>query len=241
MAEQTMQPALASASATWGWFNVLSATRLYDLVTRLVFISAILFLALPSAAGVATRAGVHPGAWDLALLADLLARTGVLLFFVLAALLVLIRLRPLSKAPGLQPRLSALAGSFLLLGVALFPRHDLSIGLNLLSAGLIFLGHALAVVALAWLGRSFSIMAEARRLVTDGPYAMVRHPLYAAEVIGAIGLFLQYASPWTALLMMISLGFQIQRMRNEERVLGATFPEYAAYAARTRRLIPGVY
>jgi hypothetical protein len=57
MAEQTMQPALASASATWGWFNVLSATRLYDLVTRLVFISAILFLALPSAAGVATRAG----------------------------------------------------------------------------------------------------------------------------------------------------------------------------------------
>jgi protein-S-isoprenylcysteine O-methyltransferase Ste14 len=175
------------------------------------------------------------------LLADLLARTGVLLFFVLAALLVLIRLRPLSKAPGLQPRLSALAGSFLLLGVALFPRHDLSIGLNLLSAGLIFLGHALAVVALAWLGRSFSIMAEARRLVTDGPYAMVRHPLYAAEVIGAIGLFLQYASPWTALLMMISLGFQIQRMRNEERVLGATFPEYAAYAARTRRLIPGVY
>jgi protein-S-isoprenylcysteine O-methyltransferase Ste14 len=76
---------------------------------------------------------------------------------------------------------------------------------------------------------------------TQGPYALVRHPLYAAEIIGAIGLFLQYASPWTALLMVISLGFQLQRMRNEERVLGATFPEYAAYAARTRRLIPGVH
>jgi protein-S-isoprenylcysteine O-methyltransferase Ste14 len=240
MGEPMMHP-LASGSAIQGWFQALTSTRGYDLIIRVVFICGILFLALPSAVGVVTRVRVHQGAWDLALLADVLARTGVLLFFVLAALLVLIRLRPVSKAHGLQPRLSALAGSFLLLCVSLFPRHDLAIGLNLLSAGLIFLGHALAVFALAWLGRSFSIMAEARRLVTEGPYALVRHPLYAAEVIGAIGLFLQYASPWTLLLMVISLGFQLQRMRNEERVLGATFPEYLAYAARTRRLIPGVY
>jgi protein-S-isoprenylcysteine O-methyltransferase Ste14 len=241
MAEHTMQPPFASASATWERLHTLASTRLYDLAVRLAFISAILFLALPSAVGVATRVQGHPGTLDLALLADLLARTGVLLFFVLAALLVAVRVRPVSKAEGLQPRLSALAGSFLLVSVALFPRRDLSIHLNLLSAGLIFLGHMLAVYALAWLGRSFSIMAEARRLVTEGPYAVVRHPLYAAEVVAAIGLFLQYASPWTALLMVVSLGFQLQRIRNEERVLGATFPEYVAYAARTPRLIPCVY
>jgi protein-S-isoprenylcysteine O-methyltransferase Ste14 len=241
MVEQTIQPPLASAGAIQARFHTLGSTRGYDLVVRVLFICGILFLALPSAVGVATRVRGHPGAWDLALLADVLARTGVLMFFVLAALLVLIRLRPVGKAHGLQPRLSALAGSFLLLSVALFPRHDLSIGLNLLSAGLIFFGHVLAVYALAWLGRSFSIMAEARRLVTEGPYALVRHPLYAAEVIAAIGLFLQYASPWTALLMAVSLGFQLQRMRNEEGILGTTFPQYAAYAARTARLIPGVY
>jgi protein-S-isoprenylcysteine O-methyltransferase Ste14 len=241
MAEQTMQPPLTGGSATRGWFHALISTRGYDLVMRLVFISAILFLALPSAVDVATRVQVHPDSWDLALLADVLARTGVLLFFVLAALLVLVRIRPVSKANGLQPRLSALAGSFLLMSMALFPRHDLPIGLNLLSAGLIFLGHILAVYALAWLGRSFSIMAEARRLVTEGPYAVVRHPLYAAEVIAATGLFLQYASPSTTLLMAVSLGFQLQRIRNEERILGTTFPEYAVYAARTRRLIPGLY
>jgi protein-S-isoprenylcysteine O-methyltransferase Ste14 len=238
---ETMQLPLASASAIRGGFNALSSTRGYDLVVRVIFICWIFFLALPGAVGIGTRVRGHPGAWDLPLLADILARTGVLLFFVLAAMLVLLRLRPVSKAQGLQPRLSALAGSFLLMGIALFPRHDLPIGLNLLSAGLMFLGHFLAVYALAWLGRSFSIMAEARRLITHGPYALVRHPLYAAEVIGAIGLFLQYASPWTALLMVVSMGFQLQRMRNEERVLGATFPEYVAYAARTRRLIPGVY
>jgi protein-S-isoprenylcysteine O-methyltransferase Ste14 len=104
-----------------------------------------------------------------------------------------------------------------------------------------FLGHVLAVYALAWLGRSFSIMAEARRLVTSGPYARVRHPLYLAEEIAVIGLFLQYASPSTALLVVAHLAFQLQRMRNEEQILRDSFPEYAAYARATRRLVPGVY
>jgi protein-S-isoprenylcysteine O-methyltransferase Ste14 len=241
MAEQTMQPPLASASAIRTRFEALASTRGYDLVIRAVFICWILFLALPSASGIAARVRVHPEVWDLALLAEILARSGVLLYLLLAAWLVLIRIRPVSKAHGLQPRLSALAGSFLPLSVVLFPRHDLSIGLNLLAAGLMLLGHMLAVYALAWLGRSFSIMAEARRLVTDGPYALVRHPLYVAEEIAAIGLFLQYASLWSALLFIAGLAFQLQRMRNEEQTLQETFPEYAAYAARTRRLIPGVY
>lgn len=241
MAEQTMQSPVASESAVRAWCGALTSTRGYDLVIRVVFICWLLFLALPNASGVVTRVRVHHGMWDLALLAEVLARTGVLLVFVLAASLVLIRTRPVGKAHGLQPRLSALVGSFLLLSIAIFPRHDLSIGLNLLSAGLIFLGHVLAAYALACLGRSFSLMAEARRLVTDGPYALVRHPLYVAEEIAVIGLFLQYASLWTALLVVAQLAFQVQRMRNEEQILRETFPEYADYAARTWRLIPGVF
>jgi protein-S-isoprenylcysteine O-methyltransferase Ste14 len=241
MAEQTMRGPLASGSAVRARFEALAATRGYDVVIRVLFICWILFLAVPSANGVVTRVRVHPGSWDPELLAELLARGATLLFFVLAAWLVLIRIRPVSKASGLQPRLSALAGSFLLLSVVLFPRQDLSIGLNLLSAGLLLLGHLLAVCGLVRLGRSFSIMAEARRLVTDGPYALVRHPLYVAEEISAIGLFLQHASLGTALLLIAHLAFQLQRMRNEEQVLRATFPEYETYAVRTRRLIPGVY
>ena len=241
MAEQTVESPFSSESVIRGRFGTLASTRGYDVVIRVVFICCILLLALPNAAGVAARMRVQPGLWDLSLLAEILARGAVLPFFALAAWLALVRMRPIGKAQGLRPRLSALAGSFLLLSVVLFPRHDLSTGLNLLSAGLIVLGHLLAVYALAWLGRSFSIMAEARRLVTGGPYALVRHPLYVAEAIAAIGLFLQYASPWVALVMVASLAFQLQRMRNEEQILRATFPEYAAYAARTRRLIPGVY
>jgi len=241
MAEQTMQPSLADGSTVRARVEALASTRGYDLAVRTVFICWIVFLAVPSANGVFTRLRVHPGEWDLALVAEFLARGSILLFFVLAAWLVVIRMRPVVKAPGLQPRLSAALGSFLLVSVVLFPRQDLSITLNLVSAGLLLLGHALAVLVLARLGRSFSIMAEARRLVTSGPYALIRHPLYLAEEIAAIGLFLQHASRWSALLFIAHLLMQLQRMRNEERVLSETFPEYAAYAARTRRLIPGVY
>jgi protein-S-isoprenylcysteine O-methyltransferase Ste14 len=241
MAERTMQPPLANQSAIRARVEALASTRGYDLVIRIVFIGWIVLLALPNAHGVATRVQVAPEMWNLELLAEVLARSGVLLFLLLTAWLALIRMRPVGKAHGLQPRISALAGSFLLLSMVMFPRHDLSIGVNLLSAGLIVLGHLLAVYALAWLGRSFSIMAEARRLVTDGPYALVRHPLYVAEAFAAFGLILQYASFWTVLLLFAHLAFQLQRMRNEERILHETFPEYAAYAARTRRLVPGVY
>jgi len=97
------------------------------------------------------------------------------------------------------------------------------------------------VVALIRLGRSFSIMAESRQLVTTGPYQFVRHPLYLTEEIALVGVFLQYASPWTVLLLLVQIAFQLRRMYNEELVLTAHFPEYAAYQRTTARLIPGVY
>jgi protein-S-isoprenylcysteine O-methyltransferase Ste14 len=85
------------------------------------------------------------------------------------------------------------------------------------------------------------MMAEARRLVTSGPYRFVRHPLYLAEELSVIGLFLQFASLWTAALFAVQIAFQLRRMHNEENVLTASFPEYAAYRRRTARLIPGIY
>jgi protein-S-isoprenylcysteine O-methyltransferase Ste14 len=91
------------------------------------------------------------------------------------------------------------------------------------------------------LGRSFSIMAEARRLVTDGPYAIVRHPLYLAEQIAILGAFIQFASPWAVVIVVVQFGCQVQRMRNEESVLLLSFPDYAAYKERTARLIPGLW
>jgi protein-S-isoprenylcysteine O-methyltransferase Ste14 len=106
---------------------------------------------------------------------------------------------------------------------------------------LILVGTVGAVYALAGLGRSFSVMAETRQLVTAGPYRLVRRPLYLTEEIAIIGLFMQFASPWTVLLLAVQIAFQLRRMYNEERVLTASFPEYVEYQQTTSRLIPRIY
>jgi protein-S-isoprenylcysteine O-methyltransferase Ste14 len=111
----------------------------------------------------------------------------------------------------------------------------------MISTSLIIIGSVGAIVALSQLGRSFSVMAETRQLVTSGAYHFVRHPLYLTEEIAVIGLFMQFASPWTTLLLVVQIAFQLRRMHNEELVLTASFPEYAAYRRNTARLIPGIY
>jgi protein-S-isoprenylcysteine O-methyltransferase Ste14 len=162
-------------------------------------------------------------------------------FLILLAIMAVVRRRATGKARGVEPRISALAGTFLISAVALFPRRELSVGGEIAATTLILLGTALAVYVLTQLGRSFSVMAEARRLVTSGVYRIVRHPLYVAEEIAAIGLVIQFLSYWTLLLLAVHACFQLRRMRNEEAILIGTFPEYGAYKEKTARLIPGIY
>jgi protein-S-isoprenylcysteine O-methyltransferase Ste14 len=167
----------------------------------------------------------------------------LLTFNILMAWLILIRSQPVAKARGWEPRISAIMGTNLLyLGMPFIAsRADLPPWLYAASGVLIITGTIAAIYSLSYLGRSFSIMAQARRLVIEGPYSLLRHPLYAAEFIGCVGVFIQYASWDSAVLLIVQSGFQIRRMLNEEALLHATFPEYAAYTARTARVIPGVW
>jgi protein-S-isoprenylcysteine O-methyltransferase Ste14 len=170
------------------------------------------------------------------------SRSCQFLFFTLAAWVTLVRARPMAQAPGWQPRFSALLGSYLLFLLPAFPEHrDLGAAWSLVSSGLIVIGSVLSLAIVLRLGRSFSVMAEARKLVIGGPYRFVRHPLYLAEQVALVGVFIQFASLPTALLITAQFAFQIQRMRNEEAVLLRSFPDYASYMARTSRLIPGVW
>jgi protein-S-isoprenylcysteine O-methyltransferase Ste14 len=168
-------------------------------------------------------------------------RVSNIAFFVLLAIMAVVRGRVKGKARGVEPRISAVVGTFLVYAVALFPRRELSVGGEIAATTLILLGTALAVYVLTQLGRSFSVMAEARRLVTSGVYRIVRHPLYFAEEIAVIGLAIQFLSYRTLLLLAVHVGFQLRRMRNEEAILIRTFPEYGAYKEKTARLIPGIY
>jgi protein-S-isoprenylcysteine O-methyltransferase Ste14 len=160
------------------------------------------------------------------------------LFLALVVATTVTRLRPLRKALGMEPRLSALLGTFLLITLVLLPRAELPPIALAMSSALVISGMSASFMVLRWLGKSFSIMPEARRLVTQGPYALVRHPLYICEEIAVIGVFIQVVSPLAFFVVVIHALFQIRRMVNEEMVLRATFEEYESYAAQTPRLIP---
>jgi protein-S-isoprenylcysteine O-methyltransferase Ste14 len=98
-----------------------------------------------------------------------------------------------------------------------------------------------ALWSLAYLRRSLSIIPEARRLSTGGPYRLVRHPLYLFEIMAAVAVLASAPGAIATASFVGFVGMQMTRARFEERLLGATFPEYAAYARRTRRLIPFVW
>src|SRR5262249_1793066 len=116
-----------------------------------------------------------------------------------------------------------------------------------------WLGTALFAVALIGfrrthhdLGRFWSVtlaMRQTHQLVTDGVYRHVRHPMYAAFFLWAIAQALLLpnliAGPAGLVGFGILFGFRVGR---EERMMEAMFGDaYRTYAARTWRLVPGVF
>ena len=160
------------------------------------------------------------------------------LFLALQLVLVCIRRLPLNKAAGLWPRAWGLLGANLGYAVLLLPRAPLGPVMAATSAGIVVIATAGSLVTLAWLGRAFAILPQARALVTSGPYVFLRHPLYFFEQLAVLGVALQYLQPWGLLLFALSLAIQFPRMHYEEEILRATFAEYDAYARATPRLIP---
>src|SRR5262245_15260125 len=170
-----------------------------------------------------------------------LANLSTLVFLALLVVMFVVRHVPQQTAPGFYSRFAAVAGTFLGTGIVLLPQQERSSELYLVSLLLIISGTIVAISAVFALGRSISILPEARRLVTWGPYAVVRHPLYLGEIVAIFGIALQYLFPWALLLAALVCAFQLQRIKNEERILFKVFPEYEDYMARTARLVPGLY
>ncbi len=226
-----------------GWdFVALQQSRLYDVLMRLPLLMWSIFLALVTIVGLqqyVRQSGRELP--DVVYILNIVMRLSVIAYLVVIAATLLVRVRPAAKARGIEPRISALIGTFLLTVIVLFPRRELSPGAEIVSTLLTLGGSIFAVVVLTQLRESFSIMAEARQLVTAGVYSVVRHPLYLAEEIAAIGVVMQFFSLWTALILAVQIGFQLRRMQNEEVILAEIFPEYPAYRARTARILPGIY
>jgi protein-S-isoprenylcysteine O-methyltransferase Ste14 len=211
-------------------------SRIEDLAGK--SISIIAWTALVVSAMFAVRATIAARAidplWPLSLASTILS----LIFLSLVIFYTVTRLPPKDSATGIEPRFTAIAGTFLTICIVGAPLSSLSSSARIVSTALIAIGTLASIYCLASLGRSFSIMATARALVTRGPYAVVRHPLYLAEAITVAGIIL---SKWSASAVIIGgaqLAFQVRRMANEERVLRATFADYSAYADRVPMLLP---
>lgn len=96
--------------------------------------------------------------------------------------------------------------------------------------GLGVIGVAGVISARYTLGRSFSVTAQARELVTGGIYSRIRNPIYVASGIMIVGILLMVREPWLWLILVALVPVQTIRARNESRVLEAKFgDEYRRY------------
>ena len=94
-------------------------------------------------------------------------------------------------------------------------------------------------------GRWFSgyvTLQDGHQLVTDGPFALMRHPRYTGMVLESVGVALIHGALPAVLLNGLLAALLVKRAGLEERLLATEFGDaWTAYAARTRRFLPGIW
>lgn len=156
--------------------------------------------------------------------------------------------------PGVAPRVAAIVGTFLIpatmaIGTTSRPgwvasvtqvapwatRWAVPTGSLLILAGVFF-----SMWGLWYLRASVSLVPAVRGLVTTGPYAVARHPLYLAYILSYAGFTLLHPTLAVGIAMVVWLVATLWRVRYEERILSAAFPEYSEYRARVGAFGPRV-
>jgi protein-S-isoprenylcysteine O-methyltransferase Ste14 len=119
---------------------------------------------------------------------------------------------------------------------------------GLSAAGLLVMwaGLALRLWAIVVLGRSFRMTVEVdadQKVVDSGPYRWVRHPSYTGILVLLAGLGMVYGNwPALAILLVLPVWVLIHRILVEEALLTKVMGRsYTEYAARTKRLVPGLW
>ena len=167
-----------------------------------------------------------------------------LLFEICVAISFLIRDEPRATKTSLRARISAYGGSFLVIGFfQLADGHPEWVRPHITAftpfAFAMWFGGSIWLACSAWhLRHSFSIEPAARRLITSGPYAWARHPVYTGYFVQYLGMLITIPTLPFALVLLVWAAMMVDRMYLEEGVLSAAFPEYAEYKSRVGALGP---
>ena len=174
--------------------------------------------------------------------------TQVLLFFFTALLLLLAR-RAAVHPQTLKGIFIPLATTFFTLtysAVPWFPTAlqkdlcpaELRMPITVAAIVLIVIGPAVALWGILYLGRSFGIFVEVRKVVLSGPYRWVRHPMYLGWICMCAGNALGFFSAAYFILVTIHIGLMRYRARLEEAQLSEYSAEYREYLKRTGFIFP---
>ncbi len=129
--------------------------------------------------------------------------------------------------------IAALAATGPLVPAGMLPRA-------LLASGALLAAWAVAAIPPRHL-RATPEPARGARLVTAGPFRAIRHPMYTSVLLASLGWVTGDWTWWRGALWLALLAVLLAKLHLEEHLLRATFPDYATYAARTHRLVPGLY
>jgi protein-S-isoprenylcysteine O-methyltransferase Ste14 len=222
-------------------FSRIEQSRFYDWAMRLPIVLYSLYALVHDVVDFSGEVAQQPALWahaDGGVIIATLARVSQWMFVALMAALPLFRHAPIAKSTALLPRLAALVTVCIPPFCVLLDRAPPNLWCNLIAAAAGISASILGAWTLSFLGRSFSVMPEARRLITSGPYSIVRHPLYLFELLGVVGILLQVRSLAGIMLLASIVALQIARARWEEAVLDRAIPEFTAYRRQVPFLIP---
>src|SRR5246127_3878557 len=209
----------------------LSKNRSYEWTMQLLGSMWFMLLGLC----VAIRIGSFTDPWP-----SLLSSFCLAIFYMLLAVLIMTRSPAKAHADGVLPRIAAFVGSYMPWTISFFGKTDQALP-NLLSTACVLIGTIMMLVTIRHLGRSFSLVPQARSVVQTGPYRRIKHPLYFAEEVVVLGVVLQYLTPVTVAVLVLHIGVQVCRILCEEDLLRRTCPEYSSYEASRWRLVPYVW
>ncbi len=138
---------------------------------------------------------------------------------------------------------SLVAFAISIVGIIFLFKNNSIISDNIIAIIIQILAFGLMIWARITFGfKSFHASANAykEKLVTNGPYKWLRHPIYAAVIYFFLACIISYPNIETIIAVALIVVSTIVRMLLEEKSLLENFAEYDSYSIRTKRLIPFV-